>query len=171
MHYVSMYVHPVQCDATFAAAKKLLSMVLLLIVEKAIEKTGVQARTLRRDKPDGFVQTRAHTCTRCTCTTPVSFELFCMGGSISQVFFLVFFSREHMTLKAKMMGGRSRGRAPLQVRRGPCSYSSLVCFTPQPQGRKRCQLHCMRCDSEQVHGMALLLTHSCRHTDPCMHAL
>jgi len=50
-----------QCNATFAG--KSLSMVLLLIVKKAIEKTGVQARTLRRDKLDAFVQTRAHTCT------------------------------------------------------------------------------------------------------------
>jgi hypothetical protein len=50
-----------------------------------------QARTLRRDKPDGFVQTRAHTCTRCTCTTPVSFELFAWED-ISQVFFFTSFS-------------------------------------------------------------------------------
>lgn len=44
MHYVSMYAYT-QCNATFAAAKKVLSMVLLLIAEKAIEKTGVQAST------------------------------------------------------------------------------------------------------------------------------
>jgi hypothetical protein len=40
--YPCTYTH---CNATFAAAKKLLSTVLLLIVEKAIEKTGVQAST------------------------------------------------------------------------------------------------------------------------------
>ena len=56
---------------------------------------------------------------------------FCMG-KISQVFH-VFFSREHMTLKAKIMAGRPGRRAPyLQVRTGPYTYSSLVCFTPHP---------------------------------------
>lgn len=78
MHYVSMYVHPVQCDATFAAAKKLLSMVLLLIVEKAIEKTGVQARTLRRD--DKLYaplcrRARAHIHARCMHASSLSLSL------------------------------------------------------------------------------------------------
>jgi hypothetical protein len=35
-----------------------LLLLLLIIVKKAIEKTGVRARTLRRDKPGAFAQTR-----------------------------------------------------------------------------------------------------------------
>jgi len=35
-----------------------MALLLLIIVKKAIEKAGVRARTLRRDKPGAFAQTR-----------------------------------------------------------------------------------------------------------------
>ena len=66
-----------QCNAMQLLLQlKSLSMVLLLIVKKAIEKTGVQARTLRRDKLDAFVQTRAHTCMHAAACTHTHCTLY-----------------------------------------------------------------------------------------------
>lgn len=137
-----------------------------MIVKKAIEKTGVQARTLRRrrDKLDAFVQTRAHTCTlHGVLGTPVSFELFAWGD-LSQVFH-VFFSRGHLTLKAKIMALAGRGAGLislfastyrpilLQLARSFDSSRRGVCVV---QGRKRSvHLHATL-STQQVHGMALL---------------
>jgi len=45
-------------NATFAAKSLPMALLLLIIVKKAIEKAGVRARTLRRDKPGAFAQTR-----------------------------------------------------------------------------------------------------------------
>jgi hypothetical protein len=110
-------------------------MVLLLIVKKAIEKTGVQARTLRRDKLDAFVQTRAHTCTQLHALHAVwnklHYHLNFLHGEDLSSFSRLFQQGTHDFLKAKIMAGRPGRRAPyLQVRTGPYSYRSLVCFTP-----------------------------------------
>lgn len=105
-------VYPI-CIAMQLLQLKSFSMVLPLIVKKAIEKTGVQARTLRRD--DKLYaplcrRARAHIHARCmhACTLSagllLQYHLNFLHGSedVSRVFYLfhVFFSREHMTLKA-----------------------------------------------------------------------
>ena len=69
-----------------------MALLLLIIVKKAIEKAGVRARTLRRDKPGAFAQTRTMHAAMLygvgtAASTPlVSFEPFAWGD-------LKFFSR------------------------------------------------------------------------------
>ena len=160
-------------------------MVLLLIVKKAIEKTGVQARTLRRDKLDAFVQTRAHTCTlhaHCTLYGVLVLQYhfnFLHGEDLSS--FSRLFQQGTHDFKGQKSWLAARGAGLLICKYVQAHIATARSFASRPtdshrgrgsgrgvvHGRKRCQLHA----TVSSWCMAWHCSHSCRHTDPCMHAL